>query len=124
MDRHGKVFAMNMEVPSVFGVPMSLESPSTVARHLSPVLHIRSDEIEKKLRQDKSFVWVARKVAPEQGRRLEQLSLDGIGVVMEGRGFIPRDRCWRMSWDFPGWMGKDSRGWSVDTIRTCMERSG
>jgi cell division protein FtsI (penicillin-binding protein 3) len=81
-DRHGKVLAMNMEVPSVFGVPTSLESPSTVARHLSPVLHIRSDELERKLRQDKSFVWLARKLDPEQGRRLEQLSLDGIGVVM------------------------------------------
>lgn len=90
VDRHGKVLAMNMEVPSVFGVPMSLESPSSAARHLSPVLHIKSDEIEKKLRQDKNFVWVARKVTPEQGRRLEQLSLDGIGVVMEGRRFYPK----------------------------------
>jgi cell division protein FtsI (penicillin-binding protein 3) len=25
-DRHGKVFAMNVEVPSVFGVPTSLEA--------------------------------------------------------------------------------------------------
>jgi cell division protein FtsI (penicillin-binding protein 3) len=89
-DRHSKVLAMNVEVPSVFGVPTSLESPSTVARHLSPVLHIRSDELEKKLRQDKSFVWLARKVEPEQGRRLQQLSLDGIGVVMEGRRFYPK----------------------------------
>ena len=89
-DRHGKVLAMNVEVPSVFGVPMSLESPSTVARDLSPVLHIRSGELERKLRQDKSFVWLARKIEPEQGRRLEQLSLDGIGVVMEGRRFYPK----------------------------------
>ena len=28
-DRHGKVLAMNVEVPSVFGVPTSLESPSS-----------------------------------------------------------------------------------------------
>ena len=104
-DRHGKVLAMNVEVPSVFGVPTSLESPSTIARHLSPVLRIRSGELEKKLRQDKSFVWLARKVEPEQGRRLEQLSLDGIGVVMEGRRFYPKVPCWPMSSDFPGWMG-------------------
>ena len=89
-DRHSKVLAMNVEVPSVFGVPTSLESPSTVARHLSPVLHIRSEELVRKLQQDKSFVWLARKVEPEQGRRLEQLSLDGIGVVMEGRRFYPK----------------------------------
>lgn len=89
-DRHGKVLAMNMEVPSVFGVPTALESPSRAARYLSPVLHVRRDELERKLRQDKSFVWLARKVEPEQGQRLERLSLDGIGVVMEGRRFYPK----------------------------------
>ena len=89
-DRHGKVLAMNVEVPSIFGVPTALDSPLRVARHLAPVLHIRSNEIEKKLRQDRSFVWVARRVLPEQGRQLEQMSLDGIGVVMEGRRFYPK----------------------------------
>ncbi|MGE5711932.1 MAG: peptidoglycan D,D-transpeptidase FtsI family protein [Nitrospira sp.] len=89
-DRHGKVLAMNMEVPSIFGVPASLDSPSHTARFLSPVLHIKRDEIERKLRQDKHFVWLARKVEPEQGRRLEQLALDGIGMVMEGRRFYPK----------------------------------
>ncbi len=90
MDRHGKVLAMNMEVPSVFGVPASLDNPSRAARTLSPVLHVKRDEIEKKLRQDKHFVWLARKVEPEQGRRLEQLSIDGIGMVMEGRRLYPK----------------------------------
>jgi len=89
-DRHGKVLAMNVEVPSIFGVPTSLDSPANAARSLSPVLHIRREEIEKKLRQDKHFVWLARKVEPEQGRRLEQLSIDGIGMVMEGRRFYPK----------------------------------
>jgi cell division protein FtsI (penicillin-binding protein 3) len=89
-DRHGKVLAMNMEVPSIFGVPTSLDSPASAARSLSPLLHIRRDEIEKKLRQDKHFVWLARKIEPEQGHRLERLSIDGIGVVMEGRRFYPK----------------------------------
>ena len=89
-DRHGKVLAMNVEVPSIFGVPTSLDSPAGAARTLSPVLHIRREDLEKKLRQEKHFVWLARKVEPEQGRRLEQLSIDGIGMVMEGRRFYPK----------------------------------
>ena len=90
MDRHGKVLAMNMEVPSVFGVPTALESPGKTARHLSPVLRVSTGELERKLRQDRGFVWLARKLDPEQGRRLEQMSMDGIGVVMEGRRFYPK----------------------------------
>lgn len=90
VDRHGKILAMNVEVPSVFGVPTTLESPAKTARQLSPVLHVRIDELERKLRQDRSFVWLARKLDPEQGRRLDRLSLDGVGVVMEGRRFYPK----------------------------------
>jgi cell division protein FtsI (penicillin-binding protein 3) len=89
-DRHGKVLAMNVEVPSVFGIPAALDSPSVAARRLSPVLLVRRDELERKLRQDRSFVWLARKVEPEQGQRLAQLALEGIGVVMEGRRFYPK----------------------------------
>lgn len=90
VDRHGKVLAMNVEVPSAFGVPTTLDSPTKTARALAPVLHVRSDELERKLRQERSFVWLARKLDPEQGRRLEQLALDGVGVVMEGRRFYPK----------------------------------
>jgi cell division protein FtsI (penicillin-binding protein 3) len=89
-DRHGKVLAINMDVPSVFGVPTSMEDPARAARALSPVLHVRAGEIEKKLKQDRSFVWLARKVDPEQGRQLDRMPLEGIGVVMEGRRFYPK----------------------------------
>jgi cell division protein FtsI (penicillin-binding protein 3) len=90
VDRHEKVLAMNLEVPSVFGVPTALDSPAQTARSLSPVLRVRTDELERKLRQDRGFVWLARKLDPEQGRRLEHLSKEGIGVVMEGRRFYPK----------------------------------
>ena len=90
VDRHGKVLAMNMEVPSVFGVPTALDSPTKTARSLSPVLHVRTDELVRKLRQDRGFVWLARKLDPEHGRQLEHLSMEGIGVVMEGRRFYPK----------------------------------
>lgn len=89
-DRRGKVLAMNMEVPSVFGVPASLGNPSRVARVLSRLLHVQADEIEKKLRQERSFVWIARKLEPDQGRRLERMALEGIGLVMEGQRFYPK----------------------------------
>jgi len=90
VDRHGKVLAMNVEVPSVFGVPNTVDSPLKTARQLSQILHVRTDELERRLRQDRSFVWLARKLDPEQGRRLDRLSLDGVGVVMEGRRFYPK----------------------------------
>lgn len=90
VDRHGKVLAMNVEVPSVFGDLTRLQNPGRVARQLSSILPIKIDELEDKLRQDRKFVWLVRKMDPEQGRRLDRLSVDGIGVVMEGRRFYPK----------------------------------
>lgn len=89
-DRNGKVLAMTMEVPSIFGVPAALENPRQVARHLSPILHVKTHALEKRLRQDRHFVWLARKLEPEQGRQLERLALNGVGVVMEGRRYYPK----------------------------------
>ena len=105
-DRNSKVLAMNMEVPSVFGVPVSL-NPTVTARSLSSVLHVKAAEIEKKLKQEKHFVWLARKLEPEQGRRLERLSLDGVGVVMEGRRFYPKGP---LLSHVLGFAGMDDRG--------------
>lgn len=90
VDRNGKVLAMNLEVPSVFGVPTDVDSPAKTARVLSPVLHVRANELEQKLRQDRRFVWLARKLDPEQGRWFERTRVEGIGVVMEGRRFYPK----------------------------------
>ncbi len=89
-DRNGKVLAINVEVPSAFGVPTALGDLRGVSRRLATVLNVRAHELEKKLRQDRHFVWLARKLDPDQGRRLQALSLDGIGVVMEGRRFYPK----------------------------------
>ena len=110
LDRRGKVLAMNMEVPSVFGVPTALESPSKTAKHLSPVLHVSTGELERKLRQDRGFVWLARKLDPEQGRRLERISMDGIGVVMEGRRFYPKGALLSHVLGFAGMDGEGLEG--------------
>ncbi len=90
VDRHGKILAVNVEVQSVFGVPSEVDNPLKTARQLSPILHMKTDELEKKLRQNRNFVWLARKLEPEQGHQLDRVSLDGVGVVMEGRRFYPK----------------------------------
>ena len=109
-DRRGKVLAINVEVPSVFGVPASLDDPSAVARDLGRVLHVRVDEIEKKLKQERSFVWIARKLDPEQGRRLEGMPLEGIGMVMEGRRFYPKGPLMSHVLGFAGMDGQGLEG--------------
>ncbi|MFO0774624.1 MAG: penicillin-binding protein 2 [Nitrospiraceae bacterium] len=89
-DRNGKVLALNVEVPSAFGVPNALEDLRGASRRLATVLNLRAQDLEKKLKQDRHFVWLARKLDPDQGRQLQALALSGVGVVMEGRRFYPK----------------------------------
>ena len=66
---------------------------SRLLSQLSAILHMRTDELERRLRLDRNFVWLARKLDPEQGRQLDRLSLEGIGTVMEGATVLsPEDR--------------------------------
>lgn len=91
VDRHGKILAINVDAPSIFGIPNAIDNPLKTARQLSAILHMRTDELERRLQLDRNFVWLARKkLDPEQGRQLDRLSLEGIGTVMEGRRFYPR----------------------------------
>lgn len=91
VDRHGKVLAMNLEVPSVYGVPTVLDSPARTARELAPLLHVRSEDLERKLSQPRGFVWLARKVDPDRRHLVERVSsMEGVGVKMEGRRFYPK----------------------------------
>ncbi len=109
-DRNGKVLALNIDVPSVFGIPTAVENPAAVARDLARVLRVRAREIETKLKRDRSFVWIARKVDPDRGRQLEQLPLDGIGIVMEGRRFYPKGPLLSQVLGFAGMDGQGLEG--------------
>ena len=46
--------------------------------------------IAKSLRRKGQFAWVARKVSPDEERRVRALELKGIGFVKESRRFYPK----------------------------------
>lgn len=89
-DRNGKVLAMNVDVPSVYGDPSLIQRPSVVARDLAPLLRVRPGVLERKLKREGRFVWLARKIDVEDGRRVESITHKGIGVILEGRRYYPK----------------------------------
>jgi len=89
-DRNGKILAITMEVPSVFGAPKYVSNPRATAVRLSRVLKADARQLEAKLKSERDFVWLQRHLAPERAEALQGLSLDGIGVIPEGRRFYPK----------------------------------
>ena len=88
-DRNGRELAMSIPVDSCFADPQEITEPDMVARLLSHVLGMSAEEIEQKLAESRSFVWIARKITPEQAKRIEDLNLRGIYFQKENKRFYP-----------------------------------
>ena len=89
-DGSGKILAMNVDVPSVFGEPRAIADAPYAATRLARVLRADARQMEAKLRSGKDFVWLERRLAPEKAERLRGLALPGIGFIPEGRHFYPK----------------------------------
>ncbi len=89
-DRNGKILAINMEVPSLFGAPKYVADPRGTAARLGRVLNTDARQLEARLKSGRDFVWLERHLAPEKAQRLQGFSLAGVGVVPEGRRFYPK----------------------------------
>jgi cell division protein FtsI (penicillin-binding protein 3) len=88
-DRNGRELAMSIPVDSCFADPAEITDPEMVARLLGHILGTPADEIQQKLAQSRSFVWIARKITPEQAARIEALNLRGIYFQKENKRFYP-----------------------------------
>lgn len=88
-DRNGRELAMSIPVDSCFADPAEITDPDMVARLLSRILGMSSDEIEQKLAESRSFVWIARKITPDQANRIQALNLRGIYFQKENKRFYP-----------------------------------
>src|SRR5881409_2183370 len=89
-DRNGKILAITMDVPSVFGAPKYVSDPRATAVRLSRVLKADARQLEAKLKSERDFVWLQRHLTPERAEGLQGLALYGIGVIPEGRRFYPK----------------------------------
>jgi cell division protein FtsI (penicillin-binding protein 3) len=106
-DRRGRVLATNLEVPSIYAVPASVHGPDQVGLELARVLKSDLASIKRRLREDRNFVWVARKVNPERAKTIADLRIDGIGFVMESQRFYPNRH---LMGHLLGFAGMDNQG--------------
>lgn len=106
-DRNGMVLAMNVEVPSIYAVPGEIRNSTAVSRKLGPILNLDPRSLAKKLDNEKSFVWLARKIDPAKAEEIRRLQLDGIGFVMESQRFYPKRALFG---HLLGFAGLDNRG--------------
>ena len=62
VDRRGNNLAIDVQATSFYAHPDQIEDPKRVAAHFAPLSDKRAEFIERQLRGDKSFVYLARQV--------------------------------------------------------------
>ena len=94
LDRNGNLLAYTVDADSIIADPTEIEDPDGVAATICGALD-RCDAAEKlaiakNLRRKGQFAWVARKVSPDEERRVRALDIKGIGFFKESRRFYPK----------------------------------
>ncbi|MGO9119154.1 MAG: penicillin-binding protein [Desulfomonilaceae bacterium] len=89
LDRNGDQMAASLEVNSVYARPRQIKDKTKTARILSEILEIDDASVLAKLHEDKSFVWLQRRVPPLVAEKLAKSNLPGIFSVTEYQRFYP-----------------------------------
>jgi cell division protein FtsI/penicillin-binding protein 2 len=82
-DRNGHELAVSLPVDYCFADRSEISDSPMVARLLSGILNVSSDDVEAKLADPHAFPVIARKLTPEIAARIESLNLRGIYVQKE-----------------------------------------
>jgi len=88
-DRNGQELAVSIEMESLAANPRIIEKPAAAARQLSRVIQIPAVSLDKKLRQERAFVWLKHYLSPRQADAVRALGIKGIHFVKENRRYYP-----------------------------------
>jgi cell division protein FtsI (penicillin-binding protein 3) len=90
-DRNGQLLATSVALPSIFATPPSIASQDrhATAERLASALDLPSAEILERITTDRAFVWIERRVSPQEAEQVRRLDLDGVGMVRETKRVYP-----------------------------------
>ncbi|RJX32704.1 MAG: penicillin-binding protein [Desulfarculus sp.] len=106
-DRNQQELALSLDTDSVYARPVAIPHPQKTGRALAKALRLPAAEVIGRLRSEKGFVWLARRVNPEQAEAVRVLDLEGVGLVKEPRRFYPYTD---LACHLLGFAGADARG--------------
>jgi len=111
LDSRGRVLAESVSADSVYADPQVISDPARVAKRIAAVaeLGLSERQVERLLREDGGFVWIARRIAPGASAALRRMSIPGIYFLEEHRRSYPRGV---LASSVIGYVGSDGEGLS------------
>ncbi|HET9643697.1 MAG TPA: penicillin-binding protein 2, partial [Burkholderiaceae bacterium] len=89
MDRNGELLATSVPVPSVWAIPKDFEATREQRRELARLLGISVTDLDRKLDENPTFVWLKRLSSDEVWKQVQALKLKGVYQVAEYKRRYP-----------------------------------
>ncbi|MPZ74297.1 MAG: hypothetical protein GEU74_13900 [Nitriliruptorales bacterium] len=127
-DRAGEPLAMSVTAATVYANPRQLKAngipPVVVARRLAPVVGRPVAELSEILAKDAAFVYLARQLPREVGRKVERMKLPGVAILEEARRMYPSGPLAAQVVGFAGIDGQGLAGLELGLESTLAGRAG
>ncbi len=88
-DRQMRILAVNLNVDSVFANPREVFRKEHASKVLASILKLDEGVILDRLKRDKGFVWIKRKISRHESEAIKKLKIKGIELIKESKRFYP-----------------------------------
>lgn len=88
-DTNLKPQAINIPADSLYASPNEIQDKEAIIKQLSQILNLDYVYLRDRLYRKKSFIWVARKITPQQAGAIKRLNIKGLGFLKENRRSYP-----------------------------------
>ncbi|HMO08696.1 MAG TPA: penicillin-binding protein 2 [Paracoccaceae bacterium] len=78
-DRNGRLLATNLLTHALYAHPRQMIDPARVARELAAIFpDMRAEDLERRFSDGRSFLWLRRKLSPEQVQQVHEIGDPGL----------------------------------------------
>ena len=111
-DTNLKPQAVNLACDSVYAAPKEISETdkAVITRELSGILKLDPAYLRERLSRPKSFIWLARKISPQQSDAIRAMNLKGINFIKESKRCYPNGYLASQSIGFAGLDNKGQEG--------------
>ncbi|MCG7870773.1 MAG: penicillin-binding protein 2 [Candidatus Thiodiazotropha lotti] len=88
-DRNGEPLSISTPVKSVVANPRAVKSDNQTIGALASILDLNPDRLRRQLSSDRSFVYLKRRINPDQAEKVAALEIKGLDLQSEYRRFYP-----------------------------------
>jgi cell division protein FtsI (penicillin-binding protein 3) len=107
VDRNGMLLATSLMTASMFANPKEIKDADDTAKKLERALGLNAEQLMKRLKSDKSFVWIKRNLTPREQQAANAIGIPGLYFLPEEKRIYPYGH---LLSHVVGYVGIDNKG--------------